>query len=172
MSTSADGKGSGSGSGERKLGNTKDNKETKKAKEDYEEDEEGDEVEDDEDDDNDDANDYGDDDDQPIVKLGFIEAVPHPLRFRRQYFPSKVGGKPVYSSLSYPYLIIRYLNPHTIGMCVVKAWLNPRDLPTSTQLTCDVCKSTLRFLLQVTPFPSFHYNTMSYHTIYTIDISM
>jgi pre-rRNA-processing protein TSR4 len=39
--------------------------------------------------------DLDNDDDQEPVLLGFVQDPVHIARCRRQYFPSKVGGKPV-----------------------------------------------------------------------------
>ena len=71
--------------------------------------------------------DSDDDADGPAVKddiqLGFLEEALHPRGMLRDYFPCKVGGKP--------------------------AWLNPKNIPTTQQLTCAHCKNTLTFLMQV-----------------------
>ena len=48
------------------------------------------------------------------VLLGFVEEPQHPAFLRRQYFPSKVGGKPVISWFPFEYLRQRPL-PHRRG---------------------------------------------------------
>ena len=57
------------------------------------------------------------------VQLGFLEEPEHPRSMLRAYFPAKVGGKP--------------------------AWLNPKLLPSTSQLTCVHCSNPMVFLMQL-----------------------
>ena len=57
------------------------------------------------------------------VDLGFIELPENSWILHRNYFPSKVGGKP--------------------------AWLHPESLPSSKTMCCSKCLKPLIFLLQL-----------------------
>jgi pre-rRNA-processing protein TSR4 len=60
------------------------------------------------------------------VLLGYLEQPPHKHAARRDYFPSKAGGRP--------------------------AWLSPENLPS---MSCQHCKSSMRFLMQLySPLPA------------------
>ena len=60
---------------------------------------------------------------EKVGDLGFLEIPEHSWTLHRNYFPSKIGGKP--------------------------AWLNPIALPKPESIICQVCKDPLVFLLQV-----------------------
>lgn len=64
-----------------------------------------------------------DDGERSDVLLGFLEEALHPKAMTRGYFPCKAGGKP--------------------------AWLNPKNLPTQKQLTCEHCNNPMLFLMQL-----------------------
>ena len=66
--------------------------------------------------------DYESDGDDQEWALGFCERAPAET-LQRQFFPSKVGGRP--------------------------AWLDPVDVPTAAQLKCLYTREPLDFLLQV-----------------------
>eukprot|EP01083_Nonionella_stella_P273581 928106_1 len=70
------------------------------------------------------------DEERSEIQLGFLDQPNDPWILSRNYFPSKVGGRP--------------------------SWLNPRDLPSMGDLTCQSCSKSLRFLLQLyAPFDEF-----------------
>ena len=83
-------------------------------------DDDGDDTDDDVPDQPDD--DYESDGDDQEWALGFCERAPSET-LQRQFFPSKVGGRP--------------------------AWLDPVDVPTAAQLKCLYTREPLDFLLQV-----------------------
>lgn len=99
---------------------------------DFEDDYSGDEVEENDNADKDD--DADDDEDAPepglytTVQLGYADPPSHALALRRDYFPSKLGGRP--------------------------AWLNPAALPPASSLCCSVCAAPLALLAQLyAPLP-------------------
>ncbi|EDV24007.1 uncharacterized protein TRIADDRAFT_27184 [Trichoplax adhaerens] len=57
------------------------------------------------------------------VELGFIEEVDDELLLTNQFFPSKVGGKPV--------------------------WLDLQGIPSAASLTCKNCGNVMQFLIQL-----------------------
>lgn len=71
----------------------------------------------------DDGSESDSDSDSSCVQIGILEVPTHQDRLLRKYFPSKIGGKP--------------------------AWLNPRDLPSTSVLCCESCSKPMRFLTQL-----------------------
>ena len=63
------------------------------------------------------------DDTETPIDLGYAEDALHPLQLTAQYFPSLLGGVPV--------------------------WLNPERLPPADALMCPRCRETLTFLCQI-----------------------
>ncbi len=69
------------------------------------------------------------------VLLGYLEDPVHKYSLRRDYFPSKAGGRP--------------------------AWLNPKDLP---EIKCKHCDSQMKFLIQLySPLPASAAHADAFH---------
>lgn len=70
------------------------------------------------------------------IDIGFVEEC-ESWRLESRFFPSKIGGKP--------------------------AWLNLKELPTSKDVECDVCKKPCIFLCQI--YAPYEEDTQAFHRI-------